>query len=385
MKPNFLNVHILSSLAFANPNRDDSGAPKTAVYGGVDRSRMSSQSLKRAARLGFQERTQSASVRSAQAADLVTDRMAANGVRIDGDTWSYVDRAVRSLVEDGPKARKRSDDEEAVEGEEVNDKKDTLAWFSAAELDRLAVVLQQRIANDAKWNAKAVKEIRAEVAEAVTSPSMEIAAFGRMFAASPSSATDAAIQVAHAVSTHEHWLQVDYFTAVDDLRQHGAGHIGFAMFAGAVYYRHFCLDRAQLQANLGDEFVQLGSQVSALIESMLVELPRGKVNSTAHQSLPSLVVAIPGSRPANCAEAFECPIKTDKNAGDTGYVVPSAAALGRYVAEMASFVPGVFEGGWMGGRAEAVQAFADGYGEASSASLPGLVDAMAGWTSEPAR
>ena len=47
----FVQLHYLTVYPPSNPNRDDQGRPKTAVYGGVPRLRLSSQSLKRAARL----------------------------------------------------------------------------------------------------------------------------------------------------------------------------------------------------------------------------------------------------------------------------------------------------------------------------------------------
>ena len=44
----FLQLHLLTAYPPSNLNRDDTGRPKTAVFGGVPRLRVSSQSLKRA-------------------------------------------------------------------------------------------------------------------------------------------------------------------------------------------------------------------------------------------------------------------------------------------------------------------------------------------------
>ena len=44
----FLQIHTLRSFGPSNPNRDDTGSPKTAIYGGRLRQRISSQCLKRA-------------------------------------------------------------------------------------------------------------------------------------------------------------------------------------------------------------------------------------------------------------------------------------------------------------------------------------------------
>lgn len=47
----FIQLHLLTAYAPANLNRDESGRPKTAFMGGVERLRVSSQSLKRAWRV----------------------------------------------------------------------------------------------------------------------------------------------------------------------------------------------------------------------------------------------------------------------------------------------------------------------------------------------
>ena len=49
----YIDIHIIQNLPPSCVNRDDSGSPKSAVYGGVRRLRVSSQSWKRAARLYF--------------------------------------------------------------------------------------------------------------------------------------------------------------------------------------------------------------------------------------------------------------------------------------------------------------------------------------------
>src|SRR5438093_5751136 len=46
-----IELHILQSFPVSCLNRDDVGAPKTAIFGGATRARISSQCLKRAIRL----------------------------------------------------------------------------------------------------------------------------------------------------------------------------------------------------------------------------------------------------------------------------------------------------------------------------------------------
>ena len=49
----FLDIHAIQTLPPSNINRDDTGSPKTAQYGGVTRARVSSQAWKKAMRDSF--------------------------------------------------------------------------------------------------------------------------------------------------------------------------------------------------------------------------------------------------------------------------------------------------------------------------------------------
>lgn len=376
----YLNLHILNSLAFANPNRDDAGAPKTAFYGGVERARMSSQSLKRAARIGFESAVGAPTVRTADVASLVAARLDERGVGpIDDPTWELIDQSIRTLVEKEPKPKPKGetegDDADVASG-------DTLMWVSPAEVEALAAVFEEelgdggKLAAAKKLSSSDLKMIGALVRSAVEEPSLSVAAFGRMFANSVGNAVDAAVQVSHALSTHEHVVEVDYFTAVDDLQAHGAGYIGLNMFTGAVYYRHVCIDRAQLGANMGDRLGRQAGEIESLVRSICVDLPTGKQAGAAHQSLPSLVLAVTGSRPANLVEAFEEPVRSDG-----GYVKPSVNALSAYLGDVATFFPSVFGEAWVAGRSEYLAQF----GEAAATDLDGLARAVSAWALEPPR
>jgi CRISPR system Cascade subunit CasC len=56
----FIDINVLQTVPSSNINRDDTGAPKTAIYGGVTRARVSSQSWKRAVRQAFRTETKDA-------------------------------------------------------------------------------------------------------------------------------------------------------------------------------------------------------------------------------------------------------------------------------------------------------------------------------------
>lgn len=50
----FLDIHVIQTVPPSNINRDDTGSPKTAQYGGVTRARVSSQSWKKSDKRLFQ-------------------------------------------------------------------------------------------------------------------------------------------------------------------------------------------------------------------------------------------------------------------------------------------------------------------------------------------
>ena len=51
----YVDLHVLQTVPPSCVNRDDTGSPKTAVYGGVRRARVSSQAWKHAMRTMFRE------------------------------------------------------------------------------------------------------------------------------------------------------------------------------------------------------------------------------------------------------------------------------------------------------------------------------------------
>lgn len=68
----YVDFHILQTVPPSCINRDDTGSPKTAVYGGVLRARVSSQAWKHAMRAAFAENAQlDVGKRTKKAAELV--------------------------------------------------------------------------------------------------------------------------------------------------------------------------------------------------------------------------------------------------------------------------------------------------------------------------
>ena len=82
----------------------------------------------------------------------------------------------------------------------------------------------------------------------------DIAMFGRMLADSPKFNREAAVQVAHAITTHRAVAEDDYYTAVDDLKSRdepedsGAGFVGVQEYGAGVFYLYVCVDQRPVVA-----------------------------------------------------------------------------------------------------------------------------------------
>lgn len=320
-----IELHLLQSIVPANLNRDDTGSPKDCVFGGVRRARISSQALKRAARMRFPELL---SQRNIQAQNGVRTRRAVDEVahllheRYNRDEAEAKELAGAVLHELGIKGEGRDYllflGRSALEAfaEHCNELYDSL--ISGGELSKKS---------GRKLSQKQEKELKTILLS--TKETLDIALFGRMVADLPEGNIDAASQVAHAISTHEVRPEFDYFTAVDDLQpgeETGAGHLDVLEFNSACYYRYASVDTEQLCKNLDGDSQLAATGVEVLLQGLISELPRGKQNSMAAHNPPSLILAMARKRgQCNLANAFEDPVRPDG-----GYVLPSVRRLLNY-------------------------------------------------------
>jgi CRISPR system Cascade subunit CasC len=155
---------------------------------------------------------------------------------------------------------------------------------------------------------------------------LSLALFGRMIADDKSLSVDAACQVAHAISTHETASELDYYTAVDDLRieDAGAGMLGEIGYQSAVLYRYANVNLDLLASNLNGSKPDAVDGVKKFVGSFVTSMPSGYNNSTAPGTLPNLVAIVirDGHRPVSLADAFESPVPAEG-----GFMNPSAARL----------------------------------------------------------
>lgn len=308
----YVDLHVLQTVPPSCVNRDDTGSPKTAVYGGVTRARVSSQAWKRAMRLRFRETLTEDDVgqRTKMVVDLIADE-------IRREVPTYTEESAQKIgrkVLEAAGVKIKEDKEKLKTG--------ALFFISPAQIRALA-----HIAAESETDKFDKDECQAALK---MHPSVDLALFGRMVADDPTLNTDAAAQVAHAISTHAVENEFDYFTAVDDCSPEdnaGAGHLGTVEFNSSTLYRYATVNVAALRGTLGDRTPEA---VRAFAEAFIRSMPTGKQNTFANRTRPDAVyVTVRRDQPVALTGAFEKPIA----AGDDGYVAASVRALADYAKE----------------------------------------------------
>lgn len=308
----YIELHALQTVPSSNINRDDSGSPKTAFYGGVQRARVSSQAWKRSIRTAMADSIDPArlSMRTARVVQVVRDQVLELAPNTDAKAAASMAEEVLKAAGLKVKAPKRASATLPENG--------YLLFLSRAQARRLAEIA---LAGDL-----ATKEAKdAAKAALATDQGVDIALFGRMVADDKSLSVEASCQVAHAISVDAVTPEFDYYTAVDDLsedNESGAGMIGTIEFNSSTLYRYANLNVEALEATLGDRSVTARA-TGAFIEAFVRSMPTGKQNSFANRTLPdAVVVMIRETQPINLVQAFERPVRAQEGKG----VVEAACA-----------------------------------------------------------
>ncbi len=296
---NFIQLHLLTSYPPSNLNRDDLGRPKTAIMGGKTRLRVSSQSLKRAWRTSL--------IFAEAMKGHIGTRTKTMGIEV------YEDLKSKGVAEKSAKEWARQIAEVFGKGKKANTANpldeleiEQLAHFSPEEKTEIDALVDKLATTKAAPSDDDLKLLRENHTAA------DIAMFGRMLASSPAFNTEAAVQVAHAITVHDVAVEDDYFTAVDDLNKGnedmGAAHIGETEFGAGVFYLYICINRDLLQENMGDK-VLANKAVAALVEAAAKVSPNGKQNSFASRAYASYILAEKGEQqPRSLSVSFLKPV-----------------------------------------------------------------------------
>lgn len=316
-----IEVHLIQNFAPSNLNRDDTGQPKSATFGGFRRARISSQCGKRSVRQMWRE---SGAASVGQRTKLLKSELAPK-LRAGGRTDEQIGKAIDTFL--AQFYSKMDGDKTAV-----------LVFVSRDEVEKARELIEKHwgtLSVGTNVNTGDARSAAADLEKAKTSA--DIALFGRMLAEQPGRNTDGACQVAHPISTHKVDMEMDFYTAVDDLNpeeETGAGMMGVIGFNSACYYRYAAVDRDQLARNLarkterknGDwteklekaDYDEADKVIKAFLEAMVYAIPSGKQNSFAAQNLPSfgLFVRRKGGLPISLANAFARPVRPTKDDDD---------------------------------------------------------------------
>lgn len=325
-----IEIHVIQNHSPANLNRDDLGAPKTCYFGGVIRSRISSQCLKRSIRRSDEFKELDGSIRTRRLAELVA-RGGSGSKVVDPEVKA---RAEKALATCGflPKKQDKKGSEESSSN--------MLIFVGQGAVARMVEAVKGNRGNDAELANQFAKIIADEVSvpgislsgrmlEPVLEKSEAKAAWKDL-----DTTVEAALQVAHAFSTHEARPEVDYYIAADDLpgKDAGAGFVGEAMFASACFYKYFSIDWNQLVTNLKlkDDTKPASNVVDQFIRAVTLTNPTGKQNSFAAHNPPAGILVEIRDGPLSYANAFADPVTR----GERGIVGQSVAQLAEYIHDM---------------------------------------------------
>lgn len=326
--PTFIDIHVLQTVPPSCINRDDTGSPKTATFGGVLRHRVSSQAWKKAARDEFRKHvdTERLGERTVRVVERITESMLEKDDTLTAD--QATEAAVKTLEATGIKVKtekKKGPDGETFEERHTG----YLVFLSRAQIEALAEIGIEA-ARGEKIDKKRAKRAFSD------DNAVAVALFGRMIADAADLNVDAACQVSHALSVHAASPEFDYFTAVDDnpSEEHaGAGMIGTVEFVSSTLYRYATIDAERLNENLGSKEAAI-SAVEAFVRAFLLSMPTGKQNTFANRTRPGVVLLeVREDQPVNLAAAFENPV------GSGSGTLPTAAKklVEQALAEDASF------------------------------------------------
>lgn len=302
LKNTRIEFHILQSFPVTCLNRDDVGAPKSAIVGGVPRARVSSQCWKRQVRLAMPDFNIKLGVRSKKIAELLSKECLALGA------------SEAQATECGTTMANFFAD-------------DTLLFISESEAKAFAAYAQEN-----EFQPKNLKDKElAKVARKALNPAvdaLDIALFGRMVAKAPDMNVEAAASFAHAISTHKVSNEVEFFTAVDDYKaedESGSAHMGSLEYNSATYYRYISLDLAQLQQIMGGD-ADLKPAVEAFVKALYVAVPNAR-QTTQSGACPWEFARVLVRKGQRLQASFEQPVK----AKGQGYLQESKQTLNNWI------------------------------------------------------
>jgi len=303
--PLYIDIHALQTVPYANLNRDDLGSPKTLLYGGAERTRVSSQSWKRAVRHEIERRLGDPAVRTRRLMEAVAERLVARG-------WD------ENLAAAGARQVMLSAGKDGIKVEDGKTITSVTFYLPASGIDELTAVVADHVETILRRRNATIQLM------------------GRMLAELPGAEVDGAVQFAHAFTTHSTVVETDFFTAVDDIEKlgdNGSAHMNAGQFSAGTFYRYANVGLTTLAANLDGDTGTARTLAAEFLRAFVTTVPSGKQNATAAMTIPDLAyVAVRADRPISFAPAFEDPVRAQ-----LGHAQPSRKALSDYATQLHDF------------------------------------------------
>jgi len=283
----FINIHTLISHPSSMMNRDDSGLQKTAIFGGTTRSRISSQCLKRAIRQS----------------DIYTNAVEEGSIRTN-----KFDELLAICIKEIPEADPKLIEEvllnlgSKVKTETNKETKEKTRHFDAVQPYAIGAIREAINRVEAGMELKSLKNT-------VHIPTLDVALSGRMDASCPIRNVEAAMSVAHSLTTHTADIEVDWFTACDDLAEQGSGHIGTTEFSSGVFYRYASINVDLLAKNTKKTPEELSDIINTIIRCFAQVSPSAKQKTFAAHNHADFVMVTKSDQPLSLANAFRSAVK----------------------------------------------------------------------------
>jgi len=354
-----LELHIIQSVPVACLNRDDLNSPKTAIFGGVQRARVSSQSWKRAIREMAKE-IMPESFKGERTRLMYVPLL--NAMIKAGLSETDADEGAKETVEALVKIDKKSTDKV---------KSKTLYFMSPLEIETIAESYAE--SKDIK---KALKSVKAKVLK----DAADISIFGRMVASDHSLTVEAASMFSHALSTHKADNEIDFFSAVDDLQPRedsGAGMTSTLEFNSATYSRFVALNLDMLvdEEHLKDmSREERQGVVRTFIEASIKAVPSARKNTMNGNTLPVYVLGVVREKghPIQLVNAFESAVRPSTK----GFAVESINRLNREYSDLQATwgIQSVFSGAIV--KSSLKEEIKEGLNSIKTGSLDNLIDGM---------
>lgn len=332
---NFIDFHILQNVPPSCVNRDDSGSPKTATFGGQRRARVSSQAWKRAVRQLFNDFVDQSELgyRTTRIIDLLAKEISRQNPELESQSAELA----KEMFKKTSKAQfnislKPARSKKDSGGKTANDVASYLVFLSTLQVQQLAEYAIEKAVKNEKQQKKDIEKLLN------LNHSIDLALFGRMVADYPGVNVDASCQVAHAISTHSAENEFDFFTAVDDVKSQdqeetdaGAGMMGTVEFNSSTLYRYATINLDMLRENLGSDDATVRA-VDAFAQAFVKAMPTGKQNTFANRTLPEAIyVSVRDDQPVSLVNAFENAVTSREG---TGFLAPSVSRLVKEAADI---------------------------------------------------